>query len=173
MIKPLVELIDTGNNPALGKNVLQYAKKRLVKDLGCFIVRDCRDASGRNCAFEAKSSDGLNFICAARSTGPVKRGALVFVSSQESLVREARRNMQPLVIYWEEAFHVFSAGNILLNNMGVNIRADLGPNVKVRFLNFSPLLSCPWFGNGLQGPWECANKKARTDLRSYDGSVVQ
>jgi len=132
-----------GEHPPLTKNLLPWVKKQLVKKRGCRIQRDFRDESNRICGFEAVTLEGTHFFCVARNTEPMKRGPFLIVSTQTRVVRTARREEKPLVMYWPDQFYVFDAETVLGDNFGENVRADL-KGVNIRFLNFSATLGVAW-----------------------------
>ena len=160
-------LIETGDNPARGVWALKLAKQKLVKEKGCRIQREVFDVSGRIFGFEAVSKDGIHFYCVARSTPPMKRGALSIVSTQTRFIKRAKRELKPLVIFWPEDFYVFDAKMILLNNHGENVRADKGQ--AICFLNFESKLGVKWFIEILAPAVDISKMRSRVDLRSYTG----
>lgn len=161
-------IIDTGDNAALGMRMLPRVKKLLVQEKRCHLLRNIIDSSARFFGFEAISKDGIHFYCVARSSKPIRPGILNIVSCQKRLMLQCQRESKPVVMYWPEQFTVFDAHVVLLNNYGENTRADLGPNIKIQFINFNAKLGIEWFGKeALLEVWRKAKMFGRRDLRIF------
>ena len=161
--------IHTGPNPPLGNTVLSARAEDLVRNRGCRRRRFILDESNRLCSYELVDHEGQHFFLVARSTAPMNWRNVV--STQRRLVERAAKEEKPLVMYWPSSYNVFDPKRILLQNQGINIRADAGPRIGIEFLNWDSSIGIEWTGQTLTETWELCQKHTvanqRADLTTY------